>query len=420
MLELAPLLALVFLLLLAMGVWVGFSLMLTAVIALLVNQNNALELIIASSIFSHLSSWSLTALPLFILMGELLFRANLAEDLFEGLTPFVNKVPGKLIHVNVIGSGLFAAISGSSAATAATIGRMTYAELTQRGYNKQLIIGSLAGSATLGLLIPPSIVLIVYAVAADVSISDLFMAAIIPGLLLLVLFSCYTCFFTAPDELSQKPRIKKRHALLKLAPVLILLTMVLGSLYSGLAAPSESAALGVIGALLLLAFKSKLTIALCKDALLATVTTSSMILLIIAGASCVTIAAAFLQLPGELTAWVAEHAPTPMMLLVSLTLLFIVLGLFLDGISIVVLTGAILLPIVEAAGFDLIWFGIYLVVVVEMSQITPPVGFNLFVLRALSKESIYAVAKASLPFFMLMGLMLVILALFPILTHILL
>ena len=401
---------------LAIGLWVGFSLILIALIALFLNENQAIGLIFSTTAWGHLTSWSLTALPLFIWMGELLFRANIGKDLFDGLSPWLKRLPGGLLHINVFGSGIFAAVSGSSAATAATMGRMTLPELKKRGYSERLSIGSLAGSATLGLLIPPSIILIVYGVASDVSIAQLFLAGVIPGLVLMLLFSMYIIVSNLHkpklDETSI-PSLKKRQTAKKLLPIMLLMGLVIGSIYTGLATPSESAALGVLGALLICQFKGLLTPNLFSDSLIACIKTTTMILFILLGASFLTMAMGFLQIPSSLATWVGELSLSPVVLLIALTAVFIILGLFLDGISIVILTSSILMPLVHQAGFDPIWFGIYLVVVVEMSQITPPVGFNLFVLKGITDKPLLEIAYAALPFFIILLLSLVIFYHFP-------
>ena len=401
---------------LAIGLWVGFSLILIALIALFLNGNQAVGLIFSTTAWGHLTSWSLTALPLFIWMGELLYRAHIGKDLFDGLSPWLKRLPGGLLHINVFGSGIFAAVSGSSAATAATMGRMTLPELKKRGYSERLSIGSLAGSATLGLLIPPSIILIVYGVASDVSIAQLFLAGVIPGLVLMLLFSLYiiTSHLHKPrTKTTDISSLKKRHTVKKLLPITLLMCLVIGSIYSGLATPSESAALGVLGALLICKSKGLLTLNLVSDSLIACVKTTTMILFILLGARFLTMAMGFLQIPASLAIWVGELALSPAALLIALTAVFIILGLFLDGISIVILTCSILMPLIHQAGFDPIWFGIYLVVVVEMSQITPPVGFNLFVLKGITDRPLLEIAYAAMPFFIILLLSLVIFYHFP-------
>jgi len=352
-------------------------------------------------------------------MGEILFRTRLSKDLFEGLTPWLGRLPGQLFHVNILSCGIFAAVSGSSAATAATIGRMTLPELKQRGYDTRMAIGTLAGSGTLGLLIPPSIILIVYGVAAEVSVARLFMAGAIPGLLLVCLFMGYTAFWakihpqSVPHEQGHYTWADKFKAIRNLLPVLGLIIFVLGSIYTGLTTPTEAAAFGVAGALVLSLLSGTLSRQSFNESLMGAVKTSCMIALILAGAAFLTISMGFLGLPRMLAEIITTLQLSPYMLLVYLTLLFVILGCFLDGISVVVLTTSVVLPMVQQAGIDLLWFGIYIVLVVEMSQITPPVGFNLFVIQALTGKNILYIARAALPFFLLILLAVVLITVFP-------
>lgn len=405
--------------LLGSGVWVAFSLMGLGWLGISQFTSIPAGDVMATDIWSASYSWELTALPMFIWMGEILFRSRLAEDMFSGLAPWMSRIPGRLLHTNVVGCGLFAAVSGSSAATCATMGKMTLPELTRRGYDERLVIGTLAGSATLGLLIPPSIILIVYGVATDQSIARLFIAGVLPGLMLIVLFSGYLMLWSwrfperipaADEHTSFAEKLRRSRRLL---PMLGLIVGVIGSIYAGLASPTEAAAVGVVLSLLLARWQGAMNRGIFIEATLGAVRTSTMIAFILAGASFLTAAMGFTGLPSDLAAWIALQNLSPYMLLVVLTLFFIVLGCFLDGISVVVLTTSILLPMVEAANIDLIWFGIYLVIVVEMSQITPPVGFNLFVLQGMTGKNILSIAYAALPFFFLMLLGVVLITLFP-------
>ena len=415
----AGILTVVLFVLLAAGLWVSLTLMLLGLLTMVMLDNNASGLIFATTTWGASSSWALTALPLFIWMGEILFRTRLSEDLFEGLTPWLSKFPGQLFHVNILSCGIFAAVSGSSAATAATIGRMTLPELKQRGYDTRMAIGTLAGSGTLGLLIPPSIILIVYGVAAEVSVARLFMAGAVPGLLLVVLFMGYTALWAklSPKSVPQDTRhftwADKFKAIRNLIPVLSLIIFVLGSIYTGLTTPSEAAAFGVAGALILSLISGTLSTKSFNESLMGAVKTSCMIALILAGAAFLTISMGFLGLPRMLAEMIATLQLSPYMLLVYLTFLFVILGCFLDGISVVVLTTSVVLPMVQQAGIDLLWFGIYIVLVVEMAQITPPVGFNLFVIQALSGKNILYIGRAALPFFMLIMLAVVLITVFP-------
>jgi C4-dicarboxylate transporter, DctM subunit len=404
---------------LASGLWIGLTLLGVAVLAMEVFTARPAGDSMVFTIWGSTSSWTLTALPLFLWMGEILFRSRLTADLFKGLAPWLNHVPGRLLHTNVIGCGIFAAVSGSSAATCATIGKITLPELKKRGYPDAISMGSLAGAGTFGLLIPPSIIMIVYAVATDVSIAKLFVAGVLPGLMLMALFSAYLTFW-AWRHPGQVPAVdtattlaSKLKAGRHLLPVVALIALVIGSIYSGLATATESAALGVAGALLLSAIEGTLNWRSFKEGLVAACRVYCMIGLILAGASFLTLAMGFIGLPREVAAFIGSLQLTPFLLLVLLMLFFIVLGCFLDGISMVVLTMAVLLPTVQAAGIDLIWFGIFVVLVVEMAQITPPVGFNLFVLQGLTGRELPYLARTALPFFGLLVLAVGLIYAFP-------
>jgi C4-dicarboxylate transporter DctM subunit len=407
-------------LMLVSGIWIALTLTGLAIIALLLIENSSIGLLLGTSSWSASTAWSLTALPLFIWMGEILFRTRLSEDLFQGLSPILAKLPGKLLHVNILSCGIFAAVSGSSAATAATIGRMTLPELKRRGYDESMAIGTLAGSGTLGLLIPPSIILIVYGVAAEVSITRLFLAGALPGLMLVGLFMSYTIGWSLLNKRSQVDDESETYtladkiiALKKLLPIVLLIGGVLGSIYQGVATPTEAAAIGVTGSLLLSAVTGSFSLSGFTQSVLGAVKSSCMLGLILVGAHFLTLAMGFVGLPNELAAWIAKQGLSSIELIIYLTFFFIILGCFLDGISVVVLTTSIVLPMVSQAGIDLIWFGIFLVLTVEMSQITPPVGFNLFVIQSLTGKNILYVAKAALPFFIMIAVAIVIITIFP-------
>ncbi len=402
------------------GIWVAVTLFLVGFVALNINDNNNIGILFATITWSSTATWTLSALPLFIWMGEILFRTKLSEDLFHGLSPWLNRIPGRLLHVNILGCTIFAAVSGSSAATAATIGRMTLSELEKRKYPLQMIIGTLAGSGTLGFLIPPSIILIVYGVSAEVSISRLFIAGVLPGLMLVVLFMGYTALWSIfnKDKIPQDsspslPLREKLYMTRRLFPILGLILFVLGSIYAGWSTATEAAALGVFGALLLSLLTGNLSFKTFKLSLLGATRTSCMIMFIIAGAAFLSVAMGFTGIPRLLAENISAMDLSPLMLIAILTLFFMVLGCFLDGISIVVLTTSIILPMVERSGIDLLWFGIYVVLVVEMSQITPPVGFNLFVIQGLTKINIMRIAQFAIPFFLLLLFAIVLLTAFP-------
>ena len=398
----------VLLVVLGSGLWIGLSLLGVALAAMQIFTSRPVGDSMMLTIWGSTSSWTLTALPLFLWMGEILFRSKLSSDMFRGLAPWLNRIPGRLLHTNVIGCTIFAAVSGSSAATCATVGKITLPELKKRGYPDDIAIGTLAGAGTLGLLIPPSIIMIVYGVAANVSIAKLFIAGIVPGLMLAGLFMGYIVVWAlfnkekvpaADTELSFKAKIyESRH----LIPVVTLIAIVLGSIYSGIATATEAAAFGVAGSLALAAIERSLTWTLFKEGLIAACRVYCMIGLILAGAAFLTLAMGFMGLPRHLAEFIGSLNLSPFVLILLLTGFFILLGCFLDGISMVVLTMAVLLPTVQKAGFDLIWFGIFIVLVVEMAQITPPVGFNLFVLQNLTGREITYLARTAMPLFFLM------------------
>ncbi|WP_026479512.1 TRAP transporter large permease [Ahrensia sp. 13_GOM-1096m] len=404
---------------LASGVWVAFALTITGVISMALLSSAPIGPIIATTIWGHSHSWALAALPMFILMGEILLRSRLSDDMFTGLAPWLGRLPGRLLHVNVFGCAIFAAVSGSSAATAATIGKMSIPELTKRGYPESLILGTLAGSATLGLLIPPSIILIVYGVATEQSIARLFIAGVLPGLMLVTMFAGYVMFIalTKPDifpAASEKFSFREKiSASMSLLPVLALIAGVIGSIYAGIASPTDAAAVGVVLSVVLAWWNKSLSLNMLKESLMGATITSCMIAFILAGAAFLSVAMGFTGIPRNLAAWIGSFELSPYALLAALTVFFIILGCFLDGISVVVLTTSIIMPMVESVGIDPLWFGIYLVIVVEMSQITPPVGFNLFVIQGLTGINILRIAKAALPFFLLLLLAVGLITMFP-------
>ncbi|UYF99180.1 TRAP transporter large permease [Halomonas sp. GD1P12] len=405
---------------LSMGTWIFASMLAVSIGSLWLFGDfsaDRIGLIFSRVLYRASNSWELSAIPLFILMGELIFRSNLSERLFKGLVPITSRLPGGILHTNVLGCTLFAAVSGSSAATTATIGKITTQELKARGYDRNLSIGSLAGAGSLGLLIPPSIVMIVYGVQAEVSISQLFMAGVVPGLVIALLYSSYIGARAlmspglAPKQVAHTQSIGQ--SILLLLPILILIAIVIGSIYSGIATPSEAAAVGVAATLVLLAVERQINVAMLIEAFRGTLITSIMVCSLLITATLLSTAMGYLHLPRELASWIAAQNFSPTMLLVALAIFYIALGLFLDGISITVMSLPITLPIVLLAGFDPIWFGIFLIIMIELGQITPPVGFNLFVLQSLTGESIGRVALASLPFFLLMCLAAVIISVWP-------
>ncbi|MCU0775095.1 MAG: TRAP transporter large permease subunit [Ideonella sp.] len=406
-------------LILASGVWIGLTLMGVAWIGMQLFSARPAGDAMAVTIWGSASSWTLTALPLFVWMGEILFRTRLSQDMFRGLAPWMQALPGRLLHVNVAGCTIFAAVSGSSAATVATVGKMSLPELARRGYPDGISIGSLAGAGTLGLLIPPSIIMIVYGVTAEVSIAQLFIAGVIPGLMLAALFSGVIVLWALrhPDQVppadtrmtfAQKLR-EARH----LIPIIGLIVAVLGSIYAGVATATEAAAIGVVGALAISAAQGSLTWRTFFDSLLGGTRLYCMIALILAGAAFLTLSMGYIGLPRHLAEFIAGLGLSQLELLIALALFYVLLGCFLDGISMIVLTMGVILPTIQKAGIDPLWFGIFVVLVVEMAQITPPVGFNLFVLQGMTKREIGWIARVTLPFFFAMVVAVALIYVFP-------
>ena len=401
------------------GIWVALSMIGVSAIGMMLFTSRPVGDAMATTIWGTSSSWTLTALPLFVWMGEILFRTKLSENLFKGLSPWMQKLPGGLIHVNVVGCALFAAISGSSAATVATVGKMSIPELRKRNYPEKILLGSLAGSGTLGLLIPPSIILIIYGVAVQESIAKLFIAGIIPGIMIALIFMSYVIIWSSINKKSM-PKIIEEYSFFEkikrskqLLPVIILILAVIGSIYTGIATATEAASLGVVGALILSYFQKSLTLKTFKSSLLGATKTSCMIAFILAGSTFLSLAMGFTGLPRNLALWIQNMELSPYVLIFVLMIFYIILGMFLDGISAVVLTMAIIEPMIRQAGFDMIWFGIFLVIVVEMAQITPPVGFNLFVLQGMAKKDMGYIARSAFPLFLLMVLAVILVVIFP-------
>ena len=410
------------------SLWISISLFVTGIVGMLIYEHNLPPVIsiydkigdlLASSIYDSLNSWSLAALPMFILMGEILYKSSISTRLLNGLMPWLTFIPGKLLHVNVAACSLFAAISGSSAATTATVGKITLDELKKRGYSKSLALGSLAGSGTLGFLIPPSLIMIIYGVLSNVSIGKLFIAGILPGILLASLYSFYIMIIAKVNK-DVEPKIKdvftnkdRINSLKDLAPIFSLILLVLGSIYAGLATPTQAAALGVAGSIILAIIFKSFSLNIFKIALLNSIKTSVMISFIIAAAGFLSQVIGFLGIARALSEYITTLGLSPILLILLIGLMYVILGMILDGISIVVMTLPIVLPIVVLAGYDPLWFGIFLVFMVEISQITPPVGFSLFIIQSISGEKIEYILKATLPFFLLMLLAVALIISFP-------
>jgi tripartite ATP-independent transporter DctM subunit len=415
----SALLIVLLLALLAGGVWISITLGIVAWAGVAFFSSTRPEINLFTSYWNTYSSLSLASLPMFIWMGEILYRTRLAEQMFAGLAPWLERLPGRLLHVNVLGCGLFGAVSGSSAATCATIAKISLPELGKRGYDKGMMLGSLCGSGTLGILVPPSIAMIVYAIASDVSIIRMFIAGVLPALLLMVLFVGYIAVWALlhPDRMpAPGPRRslgEKLRASGQLIPVLLLILFVFLSMVTGVATANEASAFGVLGALLVAWWGKSLSRASLLDSLSGALRMSCMIMFILGAASFLTVAMGFTGIPKALSLWVVSLDLSPYMLIAVLTVIYLMLGCALDGVSMIVLTTAVVLPMVQAAGFDPIWFGVYIILMIEVAQITPPVGFNLFVLQGMSGQSILTIAKASLPFFCLMMACVAIVVVFP-------
>lgn len=420
MLETSGLLLLLLAFLLAGGVWIAIALLAVGWVGMqFAGSAIPAGSVLATTIWGNSASWTLAALPLFIWMGEILFRTRLSEEMFRGLSPWLNWLPGRLLHVNVLACGIFGSVSGSSAATCATVAKIALPELKRRGYDDMVSLGSLAGAGTLGILIPPSITMVVYAVAANVSIIQVFLAGFLPGLLVMVLYSGYIVVWALLNPGKQpppEPRMSFRAKLVQsidLIPVALLILLVFAALLFGWATATECAAWGVLGSFAIAWWSKSLTWEAFTASVMGTVRVTSMIMLILAGASFMSTSMAYTGIPEALATWVDSLKLSPYGLIAALTIMYIVLGTALDGISMIVLTTTVVIPMIKQAGFDLVWFGIFLVLVVEMAEVSPPVGFNLFVLQTMSGRDSNTVALASLPFFFLLVAAVAIVTVFP-------
>jgi len=401
------------------SVWVGVSLFLVGIAGFSLFTTAPPFSILSNILWNNTSSSTMMALPLFILMGEILFRSKISENLFKGLSPWMDFLPGRLIHVNIVACTLFAAVSGSSAATTATVGRITLPELYKRKYDKSLVIGSLAGAGTLGFLIPPSMVMLVYGIVAEVSIGKLFIAGIIPGIIIAIAFGGYTmvrCAINpdlAPLGDTRSTWSERFRTLPLLFPVITLIGMVLGSIYAGWATPTEAASVGVLGALFFAGISRSMDKETFWEAVLGAVKTSAMIMLIVVGASYLSVAVGYLGIPSKLTAFIGTLDLSNYQLMIILSIMYLILGCLLDGFSMIVMSLPLALPLIQAAGFDPLWFGIYLVIMIEVAQITPPVGFNLFVINGLVDEDIFKIALYALPSFVILLAVVALVTVYP-------
>ncbi|SMO90431.1 TRAP transporter, DctM subunit [Thalassovita litoralis] len=412
--EIALILFVIFIGGLALGLWAFATLFVVATLIMVLGGDFSFDKagILAAKVSVRASrSWEMSAIPLFLLMGEMLFRADLSKRLFEGLVPIFRHFPGGLLHVNVAGCTTFAAVSGSSAATTATIGRISVPELLGRGYDRRLVLGSLAGAGSFGLLIPPSIAMIVYGVIGDVSILRLFAAGLVPGLVLALMYSAYIALRGGKATVDPKPA--NMRALFGLLPILALVVAVLGSIYGGIASPTEAAAVGVAGAAVLILIERRMTWELIRDSLIAATRLTCVMGAVVIAASFMSAAAGIVGIPQALVNWVLSLNLSMTMLLIAIAIFYIFLGLFLDGISIMVVSLPLVMPIIMAAGIDPIWFGVFLVLMIELGLMTPPVGFNLFIVQSISNAPIGEIARATFPFFLIMLGAVVLFTVFP-------
>jgi tripartite ATP-independent transporter DctM subunit len=418
-LEIAAILFALLLVLLLGGLWIGLALAAVAWVGLQLFTSTPPDVNLFQSFWGSSASWTLAALPLFIWMGEILYRTKLSEEMFKGLAPWLGWLPGRLMHVNVLACGIFGTVSGSSAATCATIAKVALPELKARGYDEKTCLGSLCGAGTLGILLPPSIIMVVYAVAAEVSILKVFIAGIIPGLLLMLLFSGYIVVWAlmnpekTPIETNTYTFREKLYLSRNLIPCLLLIVFVVWVMAAGWATATEAAAFGVLGAFAIAAASGGLNWTSFRDSLMGATRLSCMILFILGGAAFLSSCMAFTGIPKALAEWVAAMNPNPYMLIAVLAAIYVLLGTALDGVSMIVLTTSIVIPMIEKAGFDLVWFGIFIVLLVEIAEVTPPLGFNLFVLQTMSGKDSTFVARASIPFFFMMVLAIVLITAFP-------
>jgi tripartite ATP-independent transporter DctM subunit len=420
LIEIALVLLVLLTILLAGGVWIAIALMACGYAGMLfVGGSVPPGGVLATTVWGNSASWTLAALPLFIWMGEILFRTKLSEEMFRGLAPWLNRIPGRLMHVNVLACGIFGSVSGSSAATCATVAKIALPELKKRGYDENISLGSLAGAGTLGILIPPSIMMVIYAVQANVSIIQVFLAGFLPGFLVMALYSGYIAIWsllhpekTPPPEPTLTFR-EKLHESAQLIPTMLLILLVFAALMFGWATATECAAWGVMGSLAIAWYHGMLSWDSFFQSVMGATRVTCMIMLILAGASYMSTSMAYTGVPQALAEWVGHFNLSPYALIAALTVMYIVLGTALDGISMIVLTTAVVIPMIKAAGFDLVWFGIFVVLVVEMAEVSPPVGFNLFVLQTMSGKDSNFVAKAALPFFFLLVLAVAIITVFP-------
>jgi tripartite ATP-independent transporter DctM subunit len=404
--------------LLLIGIWIPAGVAITAWFGLVFFSDKDTLMNLANVWWNSSSSYTLAALPLFVWMGEILFRTKLSEQMFTGLSPWLNWLPGRLMHVNILGCGIFGSVSGSSAATCATIAKSALPELTKRGYDEKITLGSLSCAGTLGILIPPSITMVVYAVAADQSIIRIFLAGFIPAAILMGLFSGYIIVWALlnPDKTppAEKYTLQQRlYSIGQLMPCTALIIFIAWLMLAGYSTATEAAAYGVVGSLVLAAAGRNLSWTNFWQSLLSATRLTAMIMFVLGATSFLSIVMSYTGIPRGLAEWVQSLQLSPWVLILVLTIIYILLGTALDGISMIALTTVTVLPMVQAAGFDLVWFGIFVILLVEIAEVTPPVGFNLFVLQSMTGKDSNYIAKVSLPFFAMMVLAVALVTIWP-------
>ncbi|RKJ76090.1 MULTISPECIES: TRAP transporter large permease [unclassified Pyramidobacter] len=409
--------------LLICGVWIGIALAVTGVVGILMVSGIAGLDSLSTICWSASCSFTLTAIPLFVLMAEIILRSGLSDDFYKGISIMLCRIPGGLIHTNIIGCGIFSAISGSSVATAAAIGTAAIPELRKRHYSDELSLGSLAAGGTLGILIPPSITMIIYGDMLQVSVAKLFTAGIVPGIIFVVLFMVYIgirVLFNpslVPQhehvDISLKERIV---AVMKSVPVLMLLVLILGGIYTGICTPTEAAALGVLGALAICISMGKFSCRKLYDALASSVKSTVMIMIITVGAQVLSFAFVNSGVTRGAVQWVIEHQMTQTTFIWIVIVLYLILGCFIDGVSIMILTLPLLYPIMHELNIDPIWFGVVMTILISIGQITPPMGVNIFTVYSIADgTALNDVIRACVPYWFIMLGMIIVYMKFPVL-----
>lgn len=358
------------------------------------------------SILSTLEGFILLAVPLFLLMSNVLLKGGVGRDLFAAVQAWVGHWPGGLAVATIVSCGIFAAISGSSVATAATIGTVAIPEMLSRGYERRFVYGLLAAGGTLGILIPPSIPMIVYGFVTEESVIALFLAGIGPGLALVALFIVFSMIYASWKGMGRAEAAgwdERRRATIRALPSILLAILVIGVIYTGAATPTEAAAIGFAAALVITGvFLRTLTWQGFREAAVDAMATTAAILLIVAGAKVFGKAIALYRLPQEIAGFISSVIETPFAFVIVVALVLLVMGLVFEALSMVLIMTPVLLPAAQALGFDPIWFGIFMVIMVECALITPPVGLNLYVIQAVAKVSLGEVARGVMPFLILM------------------